>query len=70
MAGNSWINDNWSRDWLFWLGACAATAITALSITVTDASVWRLIVGWLTTFAVTVATVGFLRTAWRAYRTE
>lgn len=70
MAGNSWIDDDWWRDWLFWIGVTIATASIALSIALTDAPVWRLVVGWLGSFAVAVAALGFVRTAWRAYREE
>jgi uncharacterized membrane protein YdcZ (DUF606 family) len=70
MAENSWIDENWSRDWLFWLGVGVATVTTALSVALTDAPVWRLIVGCLGSFALTVAVIGFARTAWRAYREQ
>ena len=67
MAGNSWVDDDWSRDWLFWAGAGVPTVVVAASVALTEVPVWRLVVAWLGLFAVTVAVLGFVRTARRAY---
>jgi hypothetical protein len=32
MGENSWIDDDWSHDWLFWVGALVAAVGTALSV--------------------------------------
>lgn len=70
MSENSWIDDDWSHDWLFWLGAVVAAVGTALSVALTDTPTWGLIVGALGLFAFTVAVAGFVRTAHRSYRSE
>jgi hypothetical protein len=68
MSKNSWIDDDWSRDWLFWVGVATAALGVVLSIAYTDASAWALVLGGAGLFAFTVATAGFVRTAYRAFR--
>lgn len=70
MSKNFWIDDNWSRDRLFWVGAVAAVIGVALVLWSTDTNAWAVLIGGLTFFAFTVASLGFIRTAVRAYREE
>ena len=66
--GNRWVDEVWWRDWLFWVGAVVASAPTALAVAETDAPAWRLFIAWWCVFGIVVAVLGFVRTAWRAYR--
>ncbi|WP_210504047.1 hypothetical protein [Nocardioides xinjiangensis] len=70
MSRNFWIDDDWWRDWLFWVGAVAAGTAAALSLAITDRSMWTVALGALTSSALTVAVLGFVRTAYRSYRED
>lgn len=67
MSGNSWIDDEWWRDSLFWAGAAISGVGVLLAIVLTDAPAWLSAIAGCGLFSIVVATLGFVRTSRRSY---
>jgi hypothetical protein len=69
MATDSkWIDAKWWRDWLFWVGVVVATFALLVRVSTGGGPWWTFLLGWVVTFSVSVAVVGFVRTVVRTYR--